>query len=143
MSQVVNSVLSDMRSAVGDHWDPPALDGLNVEVVADRYKLKQVLLHLVKNAWEAMADQPEKVWSIRVTEGDGMVRISVEDSGPGIALKYRERVFQPFFSTKGKSGSGLGLAIVKKIVEAHGGQVGVESKPGGGTTVSMAWPGSR
>jgi two-component system sensor histidine kinase HydH len=66
-------------------------------------------------------------------------QISIADDGAGIPAKDRERIFDPYFTTKA-DGTGLGLAIVYKIVEAHGGEINVESSPGQGTRVTLILP---
>jgi two-component system sensor histidine kinase HydH len=70
---------------------------------------------------------------------DGFVRVEVRDTGVGIAPQDLGRIFDPYFTTK-PSGAGLGLAIVQKIVDAHGGEIRVESTPGQGTTVTILLP---
>jgi signal transduction histidine kinase len=68
---------------------------------------------------------------------DGRVEVEVEDSGPGVPAEVRERIFEPFFSTK-TGGTGLGLAIVKKTAQDHGGGVRLDS-PAGGRTRAVLW----
>ena len=67
------------------------------------------------------------------------VVVEIIDNGGGITLEDREKIFLPFFTTK-PSGTGLGMAIVKKIVDLHGGDIGVESAPGRGTRVRISLP---
>jgi two-component system sensor histidine kinase PilS (NtrC family) len=107
-----------------------------VHVVADPGQLRQVLWNLLSNA----ADAAGRGGSVRarVRRMDGMAVLEVEDSGPGIAGEDLQRIFDPFFTTK-ESGTGLGLAIVHRIVEAHGGQLAVQSVPGR-TLFSVAMP---
>ena len=104
-------------------------------VLADRIQIQQVLLNLIRNAIEAMQDSPrrELVVATAAPESDGMVEISVADTGPGIAEEITAQLFQPFITTK-KNGMGVGLSICRTIVEAHGGRIWVESKPGEGAT---------
>jgi two-component system, LuxR family, sensor kinase FixL len=116
----------------------PAING-------DPVQLQQVLLNLVINAFDAMRDtQPSsrKVLITTQSNGDGTVRISVRDHGVGIAEGMRDRLFDPFFSTK-TEGLGMGLAIVRSIVESHGGTVTAEKADGGGTRFEFVLPVSR
>jgi two-component system sensor kinase FixL len=104
-------------------------------VLADRIQIQQVLLNLVRNAIEAMEDQPrrELVITTRAMPVERMVAISVADTGGGIAPEIADQLFQPFVTTK-KNGMGVGLSICRTIVEAHGGKMAVESASGRGTT---------
>jgi two-component system sensor histidine kinase PilS (NtrC family) len=107
-----------------------------VRVLADSGQLRQVLWNLLTNA----ADAAGRGGSVRarMRRAEGMAVLEVEDSGPGIAGDDLQRIFDPFFTTK-ESGTGLGLAIVHRIVEAHGGQLAVQSAPGR-TLFSVAIP---
>jgi len=140
LRDVVESTLADMRAVTGATWVPPELSGLDTEVTADIQKLKQVLLNLVKNSWEAMQDCPRKQWAVTVTTEGRKAVVIVRDSGPGIPPEYQKRLFQPFFTTKKERGTGLGLAIVKRIVEAHGAEIRIVSAPGEGTAAILSWP---
>jgi signal transduction histidine kinase len=109
-------------------------------IQADASQLRQVALALLTNALEAAGDDGV----IRVATGaDGAERVSLEvtDRGSGIPREERERIFQPFYSTKGPTGAaGLGLAVCRQIVAAHGGQIEVEDPPGGGTLFRVRLP---
>jgi signal transduction histidine kinase len=74
-----------------------------------------------------------------VTTVDGIVRIAIADSGPGIPAEIRDRLFQPFFTTKAR-GTGLGLATAKRLVDAHRGTIALDCPPLGGTTVTVGLP---
>jgi two-component system, NtrC family, sensor kinase len=108
-------------------------------VGADRVPLEQALLNLVSNAVDAMPEGGRLRLAAR-TDGDG-VALVVTDSGPGIPPEDLSRVFDPLFTTKppGK-GTGLGLPILREVVEAHGGTVRLESRPGEGTTATVRLP---
>ncbi len=108
-------------------------------VVADRVQVQQVLLNLMRNAIEAM-DVGERR-ELTVSSGaaaDGMVKIDVVDTGSGIAPEVAERLFQPFVTSK-LHGMGVGLSISRTIIEAHGGRIWAEARPGG-TCFSLTLP---
>lgn len=108
----------------------------------DEVLLRQVFGNLVRNAAEA-CQSAGVVPAITITgEVDaihGTVRVSVDDNGPGIAEERRERIFQPFFTTRSR-GTGLGLAIVQKVVVIHNGRVAVRDAEAGGASIQMAFP---
>lgn len=106
-------------------------------IQADPQQLEQVFLNLVQNAIQAM--DGEGTLTISAAPANGSMDIVFQDTGPGIRPADLLRIFQPFFTTRHR-GSGLGLAIVRKIVEAHGGTVRVQSKPGEGTTATITLP---
>jgi two-component system NtrC family sensor kinase len=113
-------------------------------VLADSGQLQQVFLNLLTNAAEAMPDGGTITLATRPVAG-GLVEASVADTGPGIPPEIRERIFEPFFSTKRSaaghpSGQGLGLAVSWSIVERHRGKMSVESVVGGGTTFRVVFP---
>jgi two-component system sensor kinase FixL len=102
-------------------------------VLADRVQIQQVLLNLIRNAMDAMEDTKTREMVISVVpEGDHLIRVSVADTGIGIAPEVAEQLFQPFITTK-RHGMGVGLSISRTIVEAHGGRIWVEPNLGGGT----------
>jgi signal transduction histidine kinase len=115
---------------------------------ADAAKLRQVLVNLIQNAAEAMAERGGRV-TVRASgfDGDGpdaradspAVVIAVEDDGPGIAPELATSLFRPFFTTK-FSGTGLGLSISKSLIEQHGGRIEVDSILGRGTTFLIFLP---
>ena len=103
-------------------------------------QIDQVLMNLLTNAAQAMGDRGG---SIRVSAQarDARVLLAVSDDGPGIPADVVPRIFDPFFTTKDVGeGSGLGLSIVHGIIERHGGQIDVDSKPGQGTTFTISFP---
>ena len=112
------------------------------EIEADPEQLKEVLVNLVVNACEAMVGGGTVViheYEIIRSCGDRIAFIRVEDSGPGIPQSIREKLFQPFFTTK-EDGTGLGLSIAARIVEEHRGQIEVDSEEGRGAKFTVSLP---
>lgn len=115
----------------------PALPRVSLEddlppgttIEADHLQLQQVVLNLLKNAADAMADLPiaERRIHVRCDRHDGRLRVGVADRGPAVAPETLARLFEPFFTTK-TDGLGLGLAICKSIAEAHGGRLWVDAR---------------
>ncbi len=113
----------------------------DVEVLGDKDRLRQALNNLIDNAIKYSAPGGEVVVSSE--ESGRMVRVSIADTGVGIAAEHLSRIFERFYRVdKDRSrevgGTGLGLAIVKHIVEAHGSTIEVQSEPGKGSTFSFA-----
>jgi PAS domain S-box-containing protein len=106
-------------------------------VLADRNQVKQVVFNLTKNAMEAM--QPGGRLKIKSRADDDSVFLLFADSGSGIKPEDLVRLFQPYHTTK-PGGTGLGLMIAQRIMRDHGGQVGIESKEGVGTVVTLQFP---
>ncbi len=112
------------------------------EAQGDRVHLQQVLLNLILNGLDAMAgiQRSRRSLTVRVSETkNGNLQVSVNDHGTGIAPESAAQIFEPFFTTK-PNGMGMGLAISQTIIEAHGGDIWVESKAGKGTTFTFILP---
>jgi signal transduction histidine kinase len=107
-------------------------------IYGDRDKLKQVLINLIHNASDAIAQDKIITWSVVPTATE-YVSIYIHNSGEPIPPTILPRLFEPFFTTK-STGTGLGLSIVKRIVEAHGGQLSIESSVEQGTVARVELP---
>jgi signal transduction histidine kinase/CheY-like chemotaxis protein len=107
-------------------------------VLGDESELREVLVNMVFNAVDAMPQGGTLTLATR--EVDGLIEISVSDTGTGMSEEVRSRIFNPFFTTKGKTGMGLGLAVSYGIIRRHDGAVEVESQPGRGTTFRIHLP---
>jgi len=138
LAPILAEVLAPYESAL-----PPEV-ALSLDVAprvprvrADRRLLERGIVNLLENALQAVG---ERGWiRVALRSADGRVVIEVRDSGPGVDPEIRDRIFEPFFSTK-TSGSGLGLALVKKIAEDHGGGVALESGGREGTRAILWLP---
>jgi len=112
-------------------------------VMVDRQRIRQVLSNLLSNG---LRHSPRGgVVKVQTAGHDGLVQVSVEDTGAGLSLEELDRVFDRFYRTDGvrrwdESGAGLGLAIVKALVEAHGGTITAESSPGNSTKFTILLP---
>jgi len=112
-----------------------------VRVIADPAQLEQVFTNLFKNAVEAMGGTGILTLVSNLVKKGGVsyCRVQIQDTGPGIPAELRDRVFQPYVTTKAE-GTGLGLAIVERILFDHRGRVWFESEPGIGTTFFLDLP---
>ncbi len=130
------AVIDDLETPEGTtiRLDP----GSGVQAELDPERLRQVIVNLVQNAWQAGAGGAVEV-AISTRAAPGRLEIRVADSGPGIAPEVREKAFEPLFSTR-TFGIGLGLPLVKQIVEQHGGSAAIESTPDQGTVVILTFP---
>lgn len=143
VSEVIDGALQLLHSRI-------ELLGVQVErerhyvpaVLADPEQLKEVVVNLLVNACDVLG-QGGRIW---ITEAEAVaermgrvVVITIRDSGPGIPATLREKVFEPFFSTK-PDGTGLGLAIAQRVVEEHGGSLELESREGEGAVFRITLP---
>ncbi|MGC8537032.1 MAG: ATP-binding protein [Rhizomicrobium sp.] len=110
-------------------------------IAVDKIQIQQVLLNLIRNAFEAMEDSgiQQLIVSAKRVEDGRMVELSVTDSGPGLAPEIAENLFKPFHTTKAH-GMGVGLSICRHIVEGHGGRIWVQPKAERGATFCFTLP---
>jgi signal transduction histidine kinase len=113
----------------------------SLAIMGDRIQIQQVLINLVLNAMDAVADESEdrRTVVVSVAKRESGAVLAVRDRGRGIAPEHRTKLFESFFSTK-HNGMGLGLSITRTIVEAHGGRVWAESGPGEDTVFQVELP---
>ena len=106
----------------------------------DRVQIEQVVFNLVRNAIEAMADSPQPILTLATnSSSQGMIEVTVADTGPGLPPEVRERLFEPFVTTK-PGGLGIGLSICRVIIEAHGGRLTADANAEGGTIFRFTIP---
>ena len=108
----------------------------------DEVLLRQAFSNLLRNAVEACGGSstvPRIVVQSEVDRPQRLLKIAVNDNGPGIAPALRERVFRPFFTSK-RNGTGLGLALVQKIIVVHNGRIAATSTPEGGASLQVTLP---
>ncbi|MCB9631847.1 MAG: HAMP domain-containing histidine kinase [Sandaracinus sp.] len=125
-----------MTSAIVELEIPESLPAIE----GDARRLEQVFLNLLLNAADACREKSRARIRVRAENLGDRVAISVEDDGEGIPAEVIERVYEPFFTTKGDEGTGLGLYVSKHVVEAHGGLLSIVSEPTRGTTVRVVLP---
>ena len=144
MNNVIQEILAFIRS-------DSVLEGLSIEtelapglpaVPGDRVQLQQVLLNLMLNAADAMNKAKPDLRKLVIkteNEEDRGVKVSVRDFGSGIDEAHRDKLFEPFYTTK-PGGMGMGLAISQRIIHAHGGSIWAENNPDGGATFYFTLP---
>ena len=143
LNDILNDVIQIFRSEAifRNVYIETELDGSLPPVFGDKTQLQQVVLNIVMNGAEAMSRNPPEqrkliLWTQRK---DHSICVTVRDFGPGIDKENLERVFQPFFTTKG-AGFGMGLAVCSSIIKDHGGRIWVENNPDGGATFFIELP---
>jgi signal transduction histidine kinase len=149
----INRLVEDSESLIEKHLRQnhvrveTDLDPTLPLVIASSDQIKQVLLNLMLNAQQAMPQGGTLFVSTRASHAadpeflmSDSVHIQIRDTGNGIAEEHLPHIFEPFFSTKDEKGTGLGLWVSQGIVQAHGGSIKLRSRPGHGTTFSVALP---
>lgn len=118
------------------------VDNLNVRAEINAIQVEQVLINLLTNAAQAVADLPERQVQLSSAQFGEFVDIYIDDNGPGIDSKQAHQLFEPFYTTK-KNGLGLGLSISQQIIQAMHGQLSVTQSPLGGARFTMRLPVAR
>lgn len=130
--QLMEKQAGEARVHLSVHVKPESL-----EITADPEMIEQVLINLVLNAIQSLAGNPDGRVSLRAGMDDrGQVMLQVIDNGPGILEEVQEKIFIPFFTTK-QDGTGIGLSLARQIMRAHGGTIGVRSRPGEETVFTL------
>jgi PAS domain S-box-containing protein len=150
LNQVAAEVLEDLEARLRQTGGKVETGPLPT-VEADPLQMRQLLQNLIGNALKFhRPGEPPVVWIGAESDGNGQVRLHIEDNGIGFDEKYLDRIFTPFqrLHARGEyEGTGMGLAVCRKIVERHGGQITARSHPGQGTTflvtVPLSQPGSK
>jgi two-component system nitrogen regulation sensor histidine kinase GlnL len=148
INRVLHETLVLMQAAARTLQWVESYDPSLPDIHADEDALRQIFMNLAQNAVDAVGQKgqirlsSQIVADMAIRTGEKrrqIIRVTVEDSGPGIPEELAEKIFTPFYSTKLK-GTGLGLAIVNQLVEQHGGSIIVKSVPGEGTVFSVFLP---
>jgi signal transduction histidine kinase len=111
-----------------------------LSVKAHRVKLQQVLLNLLKNAAHAIRGRQDGRISLALSAEDNEAVITVADNGCGMTAEVAQRIWEPFFTTKGEEGTGVGLDVARSIIEAHGGAIHCDTAPGAGARFTIRLP---
>ena len=110
------------------------------EILMDASQIEQVLINMMINASQAMLQEGKLTIKTGVSVSGDHIYIRIEDTGSGIPEENIEKLFDPFFSTKGHKGTGLGLSVSYGIIQSHGGDIEVESELGSGTAFTITLP---
>ncbi len=155
ISLIVKEALKLLRASIPTTIDIKQDIQTEAMVLADPTQIHQVMMNICTNAYYAMADSGGTLTvSLKEVDYDRPINdageevppgryvvLTITDTGPGMNRKTRERIFEPYFTTKEKGkGTGLGLAVVHGIIEAYHGRIGVYSEPGNGTTFNIYLP---
>lgn len=144
INQVINEVIPLIQHEALDHNVSLQMEAGSAlpELLGDRVQLQQVMLNVLMNAIEAMSaetDHPRRVLIRTYFDDDDQVVVAVEDTGHGIGPENAARLFNPFFSTKGR-GLGMGLSICRSIIQGHNGRIWASQNSERGTTLQFALP---
>lgn len=138
LKEIVAGMAEDPRA--GDVPVSLALPEGEVLVNAEPTRLELACLNVIRNACEAARSQVK----VTVEQADGFWALHVDDDGPGISEALRDRIFEPFYSTRpAGEGTGLGLAMVKSVIKEHQGQLAVGDSELGGCRMTLSWPAAR
>ncbi len=132
MERLFRAELSGRSIRLDAKCEPESLD-----LTADREQVEQILINLIRNSVQSLSDVGGGAITVRARLGErGRPLIQVVDNGPGIEPEALDKVFIPFFTTR-KDGSGIGMSLARQIMRQHGGVIGIKSKPGAETIVTL------
>jgi signal transduction histidine kinase len=112
----------------------------DVTICGNKLKMQQVLVNLLKNAAEAARSHADGQVTVTLERESNQAVLTIQDNGPGVPPELIDRIWDPFFTTKGAAGTGLGLDISKSIVEVHGGRILCRSLPRQGAAFAVRLP---
>jgi two-component system, NtrC family, sensor kinase len=139
VDEVIQKTLPMLKTALRNHKYSIDYSSEGAEVLVEPQLLSQVIFNLVNNSCQAM--EQSGLVKIQTMLGDGFVLITVSDSGPGIPEGMRDKIFEPFYTTKKEgSGTGLGLSLAKSVIERFGGRIWLDSEIKVGTVFSIQLP---
>jgi two-component system NtrC family sensor kinase len=142
VNQIIREVLAFLRYEAQKR-SITVIDELDFDlaaVAADANLLKQVFINLIMNALQAIGSKGVVLLRTRM-QNETFVCVEISDTGPGIAPELQERIFEPFYSSKGpEEGTGLGLYVTRQLMWLSGGEIGVSSVPGEGATFILQIP---
>ncbi|HMR30616.1 MAG TPA: HAMP domain-containing sensor histidine kinase [Geminicoccaceae bacterium] len=136
LSELVDEVLGGNGAGTIVHRNEVPAD---LEVTADPDQLYRILLNIVRNARQALGDEPGEI-TVTARTGDAGLELEVIDTGPGVPSRVQERLFEPFSGSGKADGSGLGLAIARELARAHGGDISIVETSPLGTTFQVRLP---
>ena len=142
MAEVVELTLGMIQSELRARAEVVVDVAAEIWVPISPTHLSQVLLNLVANAIEVLAENRKRGGKIQIRAATSRtgVRLEVADNGPGVPAQVRDKIFDAFFTTKDDGGTGLGLAIARQIAVDAGGELSLTETPGGGATFALTLP---
>ena len=135
--EIITQFVADIRTGRKVSIEP--LINRGIEIEGERAQLRQVMWNLLSNAADATSEGGAIMVVLESDSVAGQAILKVQDSGPGIPPELRDRIFEPFTTTK-ERGTGIGLSLVLSVIEAHDGTIEVDSSPGTGTLFTIRLP---
>jgi PAS domain S-box-containing protein len=138
LQQIINDAVESVRSFADQKKTAIEIDCAEISISVDQDRLFQVFVNLIANAIKYTPNGSRIIVTGKTLPGDWLVEVRVTDNGAGIEPEHQAHIFDQFYRVQSQAqttdGTGLGLAICKAIMEAHGGKIGVDSKPGAGAS---------